>query len=179
MLKVIRSFKPDIIITHRPNDYHPDHRAASILVQDCSYLVQVPNICPMTPVLRYQPAIFYMMDHFQKPAPFQADLVFDISGVFEDKMRMYHQYTSQMYEWLPWVDGVEGVPDSEEDRFQWLMNGGLGFAGRCARAADLYREKLIEKYGERGKKVTQAEALEKCEYGGQLSEEQLKEYFPF
>ena len=62
MMRAIRIYAPDIIITHRPNDYHPDHRNTSILVQDCSYLVQVPNVCPMTPVLRYQPAILYMQD---------------------------------------------------------------------------------------------------------------------
>ena len=179
MLRVIRTFMPDIIITHRPNDYHPDHRAAAQLVQDCSYLVQVPNICPLTPVLRYQPAIFYGQDSFRKPTPFQADLVFDISDLFEDKMRMYHQYVSQTYEWLPWVDGAGDIPDGEEERFQWLLNGGMGFADRNVKVANLYRDKLIEKYGERGKNAVRAEALEISEYGGQLTEEQLAGYFPF
>ena len=179
LLRAIRLYAPDIIITHRPNDYHPDHRAASILVQDCSYLVQVPNICALTPVLRYQPAIFYMQDRFKKPYPFQPDLVFDISDIFEEKMRMYHQYASQVYEWLPWVDGVENVPGDEEERFNWLMDGGLGFIGRNVKTADWYREKLVAKYGERGKIATQAEALEICEYGGQLSAGQLMDYFPF
>lgn len=177
MLRAIRTFAPDIIITHRPNDYHPDHRNTSILVQDCSYLVQVPNICPMTPVLRYQPAIFYMQDHFMKPYPFQPDLVFDISDVFEAKMRMWHQYTSQMYDWLPWVDSITDIPEEDEERFQWLLKS--RFAQGGAELAEQCRDKLISKYGEKGKKVTHAEALEKCEYGGQLTEEQLKEFFPF
>ena len=176
MLKAIRTFKPVAIITHRPNDYHPDHRNTSVLVQDCSYLVQVPNICPTAPVLRYQPAIFYMPDHFMKPYPFQADLAFDISDVFEDKMRMYHQHTSQMYEWLPWVDGDTTVPEGEEERFLWLKHTrGLMFA----QWADRWRAQLTAKYGEGGKAARYAEALEICEYGGRLSEEQLKELFPF
>lgn len=177
MLRAIRTFAPDIIITHRPNDYHPDHRNTSLLVQDCSYLVQVPNICPMTPVLRYQPAIFYMQDDFKKPYPFQPDLVFDITDVFEDKMRMYHQYKSQIYDWLPWVDNITDIPEGDEERFQWLLKS--RFAEKSAELADQCRDKLIAKYGELGKKAIHAEALEKCEYGGQLTDEQLKEYFHF
>lgn len=177
MLRAIRTYAPDIIITHRPNDYHPDHRNTSILVQDCSYLVQVPNICPMTPVLRFQPAIFYMQDWFKKPYPFQCDLVFDITDIYEDKMKMWHQYTSQMYEWLPWVDGVTEVPEGDEERFQWLLKS--RFADRSKDFADENRESLIKKYGEQGKKTKYAEGLEICEYGGHLTKEQLEEYFSF
>ncbi len=177
MLRAIRTYAPDIIITHRPNDYHPDHRNTSILVQDCSYLIQVPNICPMTPVLRYQPAIFYMQDWFKKPYPFQPDLVFDITDVYEDKMRMWHQYTSQMYDWLPWVDGITDVPEDDEERFQWLLKS--RFAARSKDFADENRELLTEKYGESGKAAKYAEGLEICEYGGHFSEQQLKEYFSF
>lgn len=177
MLRAIRAYAPDIIITHRPNDYHPDHRNTSILVQDCSYLVQVPNICPMTPVLRYQPAIFYMQDSFKKPYPFQPDLVFDITDVFEDKMRMWHQYKSQMYDWLPWVDNMTDVPEGDEERFQWLLKS--GFAQRSKDFADENRELLVKKYGERGKQASHAEGLEICEYGGRLTDGQLAEYFSF
>jgi LmbE family N-acetylglucosaminyl deacetylase len=177
LLKAIRTWAPDLIFTHRPNDYHPDHRNTSTLVQDCSYLVQVPNVCPMTPVLRYQPAIFYMADSFKKPYPFIPDLIFDITDIFEDKMRMYHQYTSQLYEWLPWVDGVADVPEDDAARFEWLKKG--PFAERSKKYAELWRAELVKKYGERGEKARYAEALELCEYGGQLTKEQLDEYFSF
>jgi len=176
MLRAIRTFRPAAVITHRPNDYHPDHRSTSVLVQDCSYLVQVPNICPNAPVLRYQPAIFYMPDSFMKPYPFQADLVFDISDVFEDKMRMFHQHTSQMYEWLPWVEGVTSVPAGEEERFEWLKRTrGEIFA----QWADRWRKELAAKYGAAGGAARYAEALEVCEYGGRLAPERLRELFPF
>jgi LmbE family N-acetylglucosaminyl deacetylase len=179
MLRAIRRWSPDVIITHRPNDYHPDHRNTSVLVQDCSFLVMVPNVCPLTPPLRHMPAIFYMQDSFRRPYPFSPDLVFDIDCKLEEKLRMYHQYTSQMYEWLPWVGQLQGetIPDGDEARFEWLRRSrfaqtGAGFANR-------FRAGLVQKYGAHGEQVQYAEALEICEYGAGLTPAQLAEYFPF
>jgi len=39
----------DIVLCHRSNDYHPDHRAVGVLVQDAAYVVTVPNAAPLTP----------------------------------------------------------------------------------------------------------------------------------
>src|SRR5207245_563633 len=52
MIALIRRYKPDLILTHRPNDYHPDHRATSTLVCDAAYMVIVPHIVPEVPALR-------------------------------------------------------------------------------------------------------------------------------
>ena len=62
LMRTIRNFKPDVIFTNRACDYHPDHRATGQLVQDCSYLMGVPAICPDTPVLRKTPTILYWAD---------------------------------------------------------------------------------------------------------------------
>ena len=32
--RLIREWKADIVMSHRPNDYHPDHRYTGVLVQD-------------------------------------------------------------------------------------------------------------------------------------------------
>ena len=70
LISLIREFKPDLIFTHRTNDYHPDHRNTAILVQDSAYAVMVPAICPLSPPLRYQPIVLYMHDYFKKPIEF-------------------------------------------------------------------------------------------------------------
>ena len=65
LIALIRRFQPDLILTHRPNDYHPDHRATSTLVCDAAYMVIVPHIVPEVPALRVNPVIAYLSDHFQ------------------------------------------------------------------------------------------------------------------
>ena len=77
---------------------------------------------------------------FIHPEPFKADVAIDIDDVIEKKMDMYHQHTSQMYEWLPFNQGVlDQVPASDADRRAWLGN-----KWKDRSNADAYREKLIE-----------------------------------
>ena len=47
--RLIREWKADIVMGHRPNDYHPDHRYTGVLVQDAAYMVTVPHFCPDVP----------------------------------------------------------------------------------------------------------------------------------
>jgi N-acetylglucosamine malate deacetylase 1 len=49
--RLIRQWKADIVLAHRPNDYHPDHRYTGVLVQDAAYMVTVPFFCPDVPYL--------------------------------------------------------------------------------------------------------------------------------
>ena len=46
VIKLICDWEADIVITHRPNDYHPDHRYASTIVQDAAYMISVPKMVP-------------------------------------------------------------------------------------------------------------------------------------
>ena len=177
IIRMIRTYTPDLILSHRPNDYHPDHRYSAVLVQDSAYLVTVPNICTDVPALSANPVIAYMSDNFQKPTPFAPAVVVGIDDVVEKKVDMLHCHTSQMYEWLPYNGGrLAEVPESPQDRRSWLEHR----MGQYEAIADRYRELLVERYGEeRGSKVRFAEAFEPCEYGSRLTEERIPVLFPF
>ncbi|MDA1190148.1 MAG: PIG-L family deacetylase [Candidatus Poribacteria bacterium] len=176
IIREIRRFNPDLILTHRPNDYHPDHRYTSILVQDSAYMVTVPNVCADTPHLTKNPVIAYLSDGFQRPYPFTPTVVVGIDEVVEQKADMLHCHTSQVYEWLPYNGGyLSEVPKGEKARRKWL---GKRWGGRSN--ADRWRDKLIEQYGEaKGRKIQYAEAFEGCEYGSSLNEEAVNRLFPF
>jgi len=100
LIRLIREFGPDLVLSHRPNDYHPDHRATGQLVMDCSYLLTVPNNVALTDILPRQPVILSFSDSFTRPYPFHADVVVGIDEVIERKLDMVHCHTSQVYEWL-------------------------------------------------------------------------------
>ena len=53
--RLIRGWDADVVIGHRPNDYHPDHRYTGVLMQDCAYMVAVPFFCPDAPPLDHNP----------------------------------------------------------------------------------------------------------------------------
>ncbi|MGE3819680.1 MAG: PIG-L deacetylase family protein [Isosphaeraceae bacterium] len=174
----IREWRADMVISHRPNDYHPDHRYTGVLVQDAAFMVTVPSFCPDVPRLERNPVFLYSEDDFQKPNPFRPDVVVPLDPVFDQKARAIDALESQFYEWNPWLAGyLDQVPKGKEERYQWLKNR---LAGRYGATANKFRSKLVEWLGEeKGKAVKVAEAFEVCEYGRQPSREELRKLFPF
>jgi LmbE family N-acetylglucosaminyl deacetylase len=94
VIRIIRAFQPDLILSPRPNDYHPDHRYTALLVQDAAYMVTVPSVVPDVPHLRGNPTIAYVADDFRKPAPFAPDVVVAIDDVVQQKLDAMHCHTS-------------------------------------------------------------------------------------
>ena len=176
--RLIRGWKADVVISHRPNDYHPDHRYSGILVQDAAFMVTVPSFCPDVPALRKNPVFLYSEDDFRKPNPFTPDVVVPIDPVFNEKAAAIDALESQFYEWNPWLAGYLGeVPKTVPERRAWLKGR---FEKRYAATANKFRDKLIEELGEeKGRAVKVAEAFEVCEYGSQPSKARLKVLFPF
>lgn len=175
---IIRRFQPDFVFTHRPFDYHPDHRSTGQLVQDSAYLLGVPAVCPTVQCMRRMPVILSFHDNFTRPVAFRADVAVGIDEAMNDKVRMLDCHKSQVYEWLPWVDrGGEPVPVGENERLGWLEEN---VRRQDAGVAQCCREGLIERYGaQRGQAVRCAEAFEVSEYGSPMTKEQIPEYFPF
>jgi LmbE family N-acetylglucosaminyl deacetylase len=178
LMRYIREFSPDVIITHRTNDYHADHRAAALLVQDASYLLTVPHACPEVPAMRRMPTILYYEDAFTEP-PFRMHYVVGIDDAFEAKMHAANLNVSQVYEWLPYTY-EQKLPETEEEKRAILWGMEIdetttdeevlahkrGYAVRFAKTAARFRRELIEKYGEeKGARVRYAEAFGLSEYG--------------
>ncbi|TVR65920.1 MAG: PIG-L family deacetylase [Spirochaetaceae bacterium] len=177
LIRVIREIAPHVIVTNRPNDYHPDHRYTSQMVQDAAYSLMVPNIAPEVEAMPFNPVILYWWDHFVFPGPFEPSIVISIDSVFDRKIEMMHQHTSQFYGWLAWVIGeMDSVPAGEEERKQWLRR--FYRARYVPSVVDRYRDALRARYGEEGgERVVEAEAYSLCEYGSQASPDELEQIF--
>jgi LmbE family N-acetylglucosaminyl deacetylase len=174
VIRAIRQWNADIVVAPRSNDYHPDHRYTGVLVQDAAYMVVVPNIVPEAPALRRNPIFLYYEDNFQKPAPFRPDVAVSIDDVWETKINALDAQVSQMYEWLPWVEGnLDRVPKDPEARKKWLMQTRGGRISATVRAA------LEKRYGaEQARKIQHCECFELCEYGRRVAVEELQKLFP-
>jgi LmbE family N-acetylglucosaminyl deacetylase len=179
--KIIREFHADLVIAHRPWDYHPDHRYVGVLVQDAAFMVTVPYFCPDVPFLKKNPVFMYSSDGFQKPYPFKPDVAVSLDDVFDQKLAGIHFMTSQVYE-----GGANGSEESLKDvppatdeagRKEWMRKR---WSARQGGEADKYRDLLVKWYGEdTGKAVKFAESFELCEYGAKPNEDELRKLFPF
>jgi len=181
LIRIIRQWKADVVIAHRPWDYHPDHRYVGVLVQDAAYMVTVPFVCSDVPPLKRNPLFLYSSDGFRKPYPFEGDIVVSVDDVFDQKLTAIHELASQHYE--GGANGSEeyekSVPPASDEagRKAWLRER---WAGRQSGLANRFRNALLKRYGaEKGAAVKYAEAFEICEYGRQPSEDEIKKLFPF
>lgn len=178
--RLIREWQADIVIAHRPWDYHPDHRYVGVLVQDAAFMVTVPFFCPDTPALKKNPVFLYSSDGFKKPYPFKADIAVAIDDVFEQKVDALMALESQTFEGgaLGSAEQMANVPPATrpELRRAWLRER---WDRRSSDEADRFREALVRWYGpERAKNVKYAEAFEICEYGRQPTAAEIRELFP-
>lgn len=179
MTRLIRQWNADIVIAHRPNDYHPDHRYTGVLMQDSAYMVAVPFLCPDTPPLQKNPVYLYSFDNFKLPAPFRADIVVALDSVIEKKIDALATMESQFIEGGA-LGNEQRMPRTEEERKAAFIRLREGFRRRAQQVADYGRDKLIELYGDQqGRQVRFAEAFEVCEYGRQPNREELRKLFPF
>jgi LmbE family N-acetylglucosaminyl deacetylase len=177
--RLIRDWKADIVMSHRPNDYHPDHRYTGVLVQDSAYMVGVPFFCPDVKPLKDNPVFLFYSDSFQKPNPFHADIAVSIDSVIDKKLDAIDTLVSQFYE-----GGALGsaalIPTDSQKQADRRREVRAAFASRAQAVAKRHRDSLANWYGmDQAAKVHHAEAFEICEYGRRPDRKEIVRLFPF
>lgn len=173
IIRAIREWGADVVVSHRPNDYHPDHRYTGVLVQDAAILVQVPNVLPTVTPLAHNPVFLYFEDGFQKPNPFTPHIAVATDAVYDQKIRALDAHVSQFHEYLPsFSDDMGEPPADEQERLAWLK---LHWTFDISPAV---REALAKWYGpERAARIQTAEAFEIAEYGTQPDDDTIRRLF--
>lgn len=179
LTRLIREWQADLVISHRPNDYHPDHRYTGVLVQDAAFMVTVPHFCPDVPILTKNPVFMYFPDRFQKPNPFKPDVVVDVGPAMERKLDALGVMISQFAE-----GGANGnaelFPADIEGQKRRHREVRDSMAKRNSALANRFRAELEQWYAaDKAAGVKYAEAFELCEYGAQPDKNELKRLFPF
>jgi len=111
IVDVIRYADPDVIITHNPDDYMPDHTAVSRLVFDASFTATLPNYTdyphhfsdPDGKPARVVP--IYYMDTLAGVNFVPTEFV-DISDQIDLKLQMLECHASQLV-WMREHDGID------------------------------------------------------------------------
>ena len=105
-IELIRTTKPDVILTHAPNDYMADHVEVSRLMLDASHIATLPLLATdhpahdvVAPVIYFDPLA---------GAGFDPTEYVDVSAVFERKLEALRCHESQL-QWLRDHDGVDIV----------------------------------------------------------------------
>lgn len=95
MIDVLREADPDVIFTHSPTDYHPDHRYVGQLVFDSYFQKGLPHMPGQSlPACRFAKAQLYYMDNICGIG-FNPTEYVDITEEFETKKAMLACHKSQ------------------------------------------------------------------------------------
>jgi LmbE family N-acetylglucosaminyl deacetylase len=175
--RLIRNWQADIVMGHRPYDYHPDHRYTGVLMEDAAVLVVAPFFTPDTPPTKRNPVFLYYSDDFKQPYPFDPTIVVSIDATAEKKWACINAMPSQFGDQDSWQARTRpNVPAGDQERRAFLLEG---VKQRSAPIADQYRAQLVALYGEeRGRRVKYAEAFQLCQYGRQPAKDELRKLFP-
>ncbi|QNL49099.1 bacillithiol biosynthesis deacetylase BshB1 [Olivibacter sp. SDN3] len=97
VVKVVRKYKPEIIITNALSDRHPDHGRAGDLVNDACFLAGLRKIATeidgvLQEVHRPRLLLQLIQDHYIEP-----DIVVDVSDFWDQKIASIKAYKSQFF----------------------------------------------------------------------------------
>lgn len=171
LIRYIRRFAPDLILVNRLNDYHADHRNTAQLVQDASFLLTVPCICPDVPYMDHMPVVLYYHDSFTKPYPFQPDVVVPMNDYqLEELVQLASCHESQYFDWMYWPDHTERIQWPREQQVAHLRDR---YDQMFASQRQQYDAVVREKFGAEADSIRHIEVFEISEYGEEMTPEFL------
>jgi bacillithiol biosynthesis deacetylase BshB1 len=92
IIRAIRKYQPEILITNALHDRHPDHGRASDLVSRASFLSGLIKIETGQKPWRPRNVYHYIQDRFIKP-----DLIVDVTPYWEHKIKAIKAFRSQFF----------------------------------------------------------------------------------
>jgi len=132
MIDLLREADPDVIFTHSPNDYHPDHRHLTQLVFDSYFQKGLPHIPNQSqPACRFAGTQVYYMDNIAGIGFAPTEYV-DITSVMETKLRMLRCHKSQF-------KAISELAHRDLEQVANIQSRFRGLAGGCEYAESFCR----------------------------------------
>jgi LmbE family N-acetylglucosaminyl deacetylase len=123
----LRRFRPDVVLTASPKDYHCDHEATSKLVTDACFGSSAPNYLTQSfeqsPALDRIPHLYYLdpaegIDRDGETV--RAQFFVDVAETMEQKRQMLASHKSQR----AWLLKQHGMDDFIETMEEWTHSRG-------------------------------------------------------
>jgi LmbE family N-acetylglucosaminyl deacetylase len=116
--EMLRTLKPDVVLTSSPVDYHCDHEATSALVRDACFGASAPNyVTGAAPPLPGIPHLYFMDPTLGTGL---ADFYVDVSATFHLKKAMLACHASQR----SWLRKQHSIDDYLESMERWTRSVG-------------------------------------------------------
>ena len=121
VIDAIRKVQPDVIITHSPDDYMPDHVAVSQLVFSAGFNCSLPHYKTREPATNKIPVVYYM--DTLVGIDFLPTEYVDITDTIEKKQQAVNAHESQT-KWLKEHDNIDMVEFvTSIARFRGIQSG--------------------------------------------------------
>lgn len=98
VVRIIRKYRPEIVIANAPTDRHPDHGRGSFLVKEAAFLAGLSKIETTEDDQAqqpYRPSLLLYYIQFQSLSP---DFIMDIGEHIDTKVASIKAYESQFYD---------------------------------------------------------------------------------
>ena len=106
LARVLRATRPHTVLTHMPDDPHPDHAATGRLAVEAFFVSGLKRLAEADggPPATRPSALLHFLSH----VPFEPTLVVDVTPVWERKLELVRCYASQL---------EPGGPDDQGEHF--------------------------------------------------------------
>ena len=147
-INLVRHCQADVIFTHNPHDYNPDHELTSKIINDIAVMIPIAHLKTEEPPCDKIPSIWYF--ETCNSMGFQPTDYVDITDFYETKMKMLGCMQSQI-QWMS--DNYASLRDNESEFFDHYritaefrgMQAGCKYAEGFVRALDAYRTRFTER----------------------------------
>ncbi|MEM6327473.1 MAG: bacillithiol biosynthesis deacetylase BshB1 [Bacteroidota bacterium] len=97
LIRLVRRYRPQIMLINAPEDRHPDHPAAARFATDALFYAGLAKIETEDDGQAQEPWRPAHVLHYMQSIPFEPTLVVDVSAVWERRMEALLAYRSQFY----------------------------------------------------------------------------------
>jgi LmbE family N-acetylglucosaminyl deacetylase len=94
LVEIYRRFRPTLVLAHSPEDYHPDHRAASTLAEAASWFAASRGQVTDSPAIEQSPAVWFA--DTVDMIGFVPEIYIDVSAHMAVKEKMLQCHKTQL-----------------------------------------------------------------------------------